>query len=471
MMHEYIITLFKVVVAMVTNERLVYAALIGFGILLLWVIFSLCFSFQMRFISASRKINKHVSRKGLESSSRGELKKLVAKMPSEFVRGFNTYEMDMHALPSQYIKRSDSLDLELTGGVFNQNKSILKSYINMIFALLAVFSFAIMSTTSSGQNVASDSSLTGYMLAEAMLVPLLFMIAARLTYYIYTAIRQHQYNVAVEEFNELIDNLDKAAMDAYGYKPEPLPRKLLFSAGADVKEPAPSVQASKIEPTAVEVYEEKQIEAEPQASEAAQAETLATFTEEESSVKTEASEPAPRKTLVEEILQEEGAQEEFVEIAPEVEEPAVIVREEALTKEELSEPQNVIVAEGEGQQQSQELESEMPEPSIGEEPLTQSEIKDNFKPNFASLLEEERRAEEKVEQTAEVKRGRGRPKKEVSEGTGLVIKTDKEFEEALLRAEKLMRKNEEPLSSSQTKRIEKQLKELIDAMTKFKEGK
>ena len=67
----------------------------------------------------------------------------------------------------------------------------------------------------------------------------------------------------------------------------------------------------------------------------------------------------------------------------------------------------------------------------------------------------------------EEKRGRGRPKK-VAEGE-LVIKNDKQFEEVLQRAEKLMRKSEEALSSSQAKRVEKSLKELIDAMTKYKE--
>ena len=89
------------------------------------------------------------------------------------------------------------------------------------------------------------------------------------------------------------------------------------------------------------------------------------------------------------------------------------------------------------------------------------EIKDNFKPDFASLLGE----------NAQKKRGRGRPKKETNSEEGFTIKTDKDFEEALIRAEKLMRKNEEPLSASQTKRIEKQLKELIDAMSKYKENK
>ena len=46
---------------------------------------------------------------------------------------------------------------------------------------------------------------------------------------------------------------------------------------------------------------------------------------------------------------------------------------------------------------------------------------------------------------------------------------DKEFDEVLSRAEKLMRKSEEALSASQAKRVEKALKELVDAMTKYKE--
>ena len=80
---------------------------------------------------------------------------------------------------------------------------------------------------------------------------------------------------------------------------------------------------------------------------------------------------------------------------------------------------------------------------------------------------EKTKTQEYKEDDMEEKRGRGRPKK-VAEGE-LVIKTDKQFEEVLQRAEKLMRKSEEALSSSQAKRVEKSLKELIDAMTKYKE--
>ena len=73
------------------------------------------------------------------------------------------------------------------------------------------------------------------------------------------------------------------------------------------------------------------------------------------------------------------------------------------------------------------------------------------------------------EEPKEVER-RGRPKKqEVSES--MTIKNDKEFNEVLSRAEKLMRKSEEGLSASQSKRIEKELKMLMDAMSRYKESK
>ena len=66
-------------------------------------------------------------------------------------------------------------------------------------------------------------------------------------------------------------------------------------------------------------------------------------------------------------------------------------------------------------------------------------------------------------------KNRGRPKKQVFDET-VTIKNDKEFDEVLSRAEKLMKKSESGLSASQSKRIEKELKMLMDAMNKYKEG-
>ena len=68
-----------------------------------------------------------------------------------------------------------------------------------------------------------------------------------------------------------------------------------------------------------------------------------------------------------------------------------------------------------------------------------------------------------------IKKTRGRPKIKAIDET-LVIKTEEEFEEILSRAEKLMKKSESGLSASQSKRIEKELKIMMDAMNKYKEG-
>ena len=64
---------------------------------------------------------------------------------------------------------------------------------------------------------------------------------------------------------------------------------------------------------------------------------------------------------------------------------------------------------------------------------------------------------------------RGRPKKQIFDDN-IRIQNDEEFDQVLFRAEKLMKKSEEGLSASQSKRIEKELKMLMDAMNKYKEG-
>ncbi len=88
------------------------------------------------------------------------------------------------------------------------------------------------------------------------------------------------------------------------------------------------------------------------------------------------------------------------------------------------------------------------------------------KPREKSEIQENK--VEEVEFMSETKT-RGRPKKqEVSES--MTIHSDQEFDEVLSRAEKLMRKSEEGLSASQSKRIEKELSMLMDAMNRYKEN-
>ncbi len=509
-MFEYIVTIFKVVAGVITNERLVIASLIALGLLLLWIVFSLCFSFEMRFLSGARKINKYISRNGIGGAHKQGLANLVQKMPSEFVRGYHTYEKNPHSLPSEYIKRSDCLDLELNGGVFNQNRSIIKSYINTVFFALLVFSFAIMSSSSlfDSGSATSETALTGYMVAEAMLIPFLFLLVAKGMYYIYTAIRQHQYHVAVEEFNELIDNFDKEAIDTYGYIPAsltttaPLAKQEPFANVAPAVAPAvtkieePTVEPVRYEEPIGEVQEIEETEEPATVQETAMVEENVPYEEQEteSYVLPEKQETEPvdyadesventETDTAEEETESEGQTEETFDennVSEEDEETNQIeqdLAEETASENEETETENDNQFEDEAATEplSETEETAEEQNNGGADQMTEEtennneditvenneEIKDNFKPDFASLLGED----------VQKKRGRGRPKKENNGEEGFTIKTDKDFEEALVRAEKLMRKNEEPLSASQTKRIEKQLKELIDAMSKYKENK
>ncbi len=415
-MYEYLVTAFKVIVGVITNDRLAIAGLVALGLMLIWVILSLVFSFQIRFARHAKQINEYVGKNGLGEETKEGLNKLVGAMPSEFQREFSLYEESQNALPSKYIKRFESLDVELSGGVFNQNKSILKTYTNFVTVLLLVFSIAVLGT---------ETALTGYLLAEATVIPLCFLLIAKVMYYVYTAIRQYQYRVAVDEFNEMLDNLDMAHKVAHHTDEAPKQDEVV-SVNVNVEDiydklkvyldeyMAKLIENVKTEPKALP---ENAYEPSEEVGRVEQKEVTAEPVNLEPNVE------------VEKVKANETKAEEVFEDVPREEEQASAKVDDVSDLEE-----------------SEEANAE------------------DFKLDFKTL----------VDSSAPVsapKRGRGRPKKETS-GTGeFVIKDDKEFEDALVRAEKLMRKNEQPLSASQTKRIEKQIKELVDAMTKYKESK
>ena len=143
MIHEYIITAFKVIVGVITENRLALSALVALGILLVWMLFSIIFSFQGKFANNVRRINEFVSRNGIGENAKPGLELLISKMPSEFQRGYRKFEKNPNKMPSDYIKRFESLDMELSGGVFNQNKSVLKTFIHFVFCGLSLFSLVV----------------------------------------------------------------------------------------------------------------------------------------------------------------------------------------------------------------------------------------------------------------------------------------------------------------------------------------
>jgi hypothetical protein len=114
-------------------------------------------------------------------------------------------------------------------------------------------------------------------------------------------------------------------------------------------------------------------------------------------------------------------------------------------------------------------EEEVEEEEVETEPVKKKKVV-RTKENEPRPRNLKKKVASKVEENVTPAKTRGRPKKqEVSES--MTIKNDKEFNEVLSRAEKLMRKSEEGLSASQSKRIEKELKMLMDAMSRYKESK
>lgn len=439
-MRDYITTIFNLIVGLVDADKIVYLALIGLGLLLAFQFVSLIANFHRRFANRCRKISKFLTTNGLSANNYNQFLALIAKMPQEFIRGYKTFEHASYGLPSDYIKRFDSLDVEVNGGILNHGKSLFRALIYGWTMILALLGLALLG---------SDSALTGYAVADALLVPVLFLILAKIVYFIFNAIKQQQYKSAVDEFNEMLDIMnDKIENNDNLPGPDILAEFLHSDLPEEVKMPAP-VERGNFEEDAEPQLEINDIDVENEQLETNLNEETATMEED----------TFTGEELVEEV---EPQYIENLQLAEESEHIEAPIFEDAEVKNE----QEISQADVASIKSSEEVvESNQPVDDSNVEALNKQEegqkVPKARKPRKKSV-----KTEDKGENMEE-KRGRGRPKK-VAEGE-LVITNDKQFEEVLQRAEKLMRKSEEALSSSQAKRVEKSLKELIDAMQKYKE--
>lgn len=466
-MRDYITTIFNLIVGLVDADKIVYLALIGLGLLLAFQLISLIANFHRRFANRCRKISKFLTTNGLSANNYNQFLALVAKMPQEFIRGYKTFEHASYGLPSDYIKRFDSLDVEVNGGILNHGKSLFRALIYGWTITLALLSLALLG---------GDAALTGFAVADALLVPVLFLILAKIIYFIFNAIKQQQYKSAVDEFNEMLDIMnDKIENNDNLPGPDILAEFLHADLPEDVKTTEPAshdrfddyaVPQNSVVNTMVDTEDDAPDANATNKDAFAENDTLDAnlvaedaFTEEDESLGANLSgEDIFTET---ELLEELEPQHNYVQ---EPEDFAIdeVPVEEQIVNDEFEEQEEAVAPI---EQKSEAAEEDAPniELNITDAPNNeevQKAVKAR-KPRKKTV-----KAEDKGENMEE-KRGRGRPKK-VAEGE-LVITNDKQFEEILQRAEKLMRKSEEALSSSQAKRVEKSLKELIDAMQKYKE--
>jgi len=454
-MRDYLTTMFNLVVGLVDSNKIVTLALVGLGVVLICQLISLLANGHLKIARRSRKLYEFLNKNELTADNYNQFLSLISKMPQEFIRGYKVFEYSKYGLPSNFIKRFESVDVESSGGIFNHGKSLIKYIIYSWTIILALLSIALLG---------SDAALTGYALADALLVPVLFFIFAKVLYFIFNAIKQQQYHVAVDEFNELLDVMDDKIVNKDNM-PGPdiladiqpilttpkddLIKKEEVVAQPMVEEPEERYVEHNVTPAIIK--EEDALLNEEVSLPLEDSKEVAPAVEFIKEDFTSHSEVVTEEELIERIDEEENIPQitsfaDFEEEKLEVAESAEISREEEI-EPEVVENVEPLVEEIKEQPETFEEEKEIGE--VAEEPANKQEYT------------------EKEEQMEE-KRGRGRPRK-VAEGE-LVITNDKQFEEVLLKAEKLMRKSEEALSASQAKRVEKALKELIEAMAKYKEG-
>ena len=195
---EYLRTAFHVVKAFVTPEKMIYLGLGVLGLFVLWTILSLMLCHEAKMSRLWRKMINALSGE-INHENYFKFTSYFQKAPSAVARNWKKYETLKLGMPSDYVTQQDMLDNPLGGGVWKQNRSIMKFAMWTITAFFFMLSLAFMG---------ASEAITAKVLVEAAIVPFVLFLLYRLNYYIYTTIRQYEYKLAVEDFNEFVDFLD-----------------------------------------------------------------------------------------------------------------------------------------------------------------------------------------------------------------------------------------------------------------------
>lgn len=217
MIFDYFKTMFNLVVGIVSQDVLFYITIVAFFLLALWIVLSLVTSRELKMSNATKKLSKFIAENGINSETEPQIIALVSKMPRQFVGQFRLWQNLGAVTPGVWFNQQDCVETPLYGGIYNQNRSLMKSAINALVIALTMLSLALVS--------AGEEAFTGLALAQALIFPMFGFLLFKVEYYVYTTIRQYQYKVAVESFNELIEIMnEKYEMGEikFANQPEPL---------------------------------------------------------------------------------------------------------------------------------------------------------------------------------------------------------------------------------------------------------
>ncbi len=214
-LYDYLITFYKVLVGLVTTQRLIYIAIGCLAFYLLWVIFSLSTCFQRKFSKKCDKLTAFVKANEMSHDKLKIADMMAQNISSGFYHGWKKLKTTTSARPSDIITRREALEVEINGGVLNQGKTFMRSFIYVTTIILFMFNFAYLGT---------DKEITSYVIAEAMMLPLVYFILIKLFYFLYTSVKQQLYKHCVQSFYDLVAELDNVfgIVEAFETKPAPV---------------------------------------------------------------------------------------------------------------------------------------------------------------------------------------------------------------------------------------------------------
>ncbi len=199
MIYDYLLTAFKVIVGLITTERLIYGAAIAIGFYVIWACFSLALSFQRKFNRNCVKLYNYVKKNNLNANDANSVDYKASLISSGFSHGWKKFKSSANGKPSDFINRRDALDVEVNGGILNQGKTFMRAYINVATFILFLFNFAYLGKA---------NAISCYLIAEAMVLPLMFFVVCKVFYFLYTSIKQQIYKTDIESLYELLELLD-----------------------------------------------------------------------------------------------------------------------------------------------------------------------------------------------------------------------------------------------------------------------
>lgn len=184
----------------ITTQNLVYGALISIAFFLVWAAFSVITSSIRKFYVRCGRLEKFIKRKNIGYENLGLIDGYCRKISRSFAHGWNKFKRSSGKRPSDYLTKKDVLDAEVSDGMLNHGKTLMKTFIGITTVLLFILNLA---------QLGKDMAFTFNILVESMFMPFVYYVAMMLIYFIANLIKQQTYIIATAHFYSLVDNLDE----------------------------------------------------------------------------------------------------------------------------------------------------------------------------------------------------------------------------------------------------------------------